>query len=727
MLYLSGGQIASALELLRRVCQPASRSMPHITARYSTKQVRPEVLEHYSNALIDDLILAKPGTFDDVGGGERGIRTVIIACESEDLEWLSYKPDFPDSVFHFTIYDGPKSGFASSVLEVMQEFPWNLRLINANERVDPYEKSRSAAPRSEIVAISGGARMLLDRISGNSLSPDDLWNLPSSDRLHLVRELCRSMHASREVEFAESPPVLFQARRRDQSAPINAFWSSAEINAMTIGATSRANLRERSTFLTPPEIAYDLARAAWTARDHSLPVRFGDPSMGPGILFAAMRQVSDQARFESAIGIEINPRRAEATARKWRRAGLEVVEGDFLTESPSGDWTLLLANPPYVRHQEITRSTAMLRHAIAQSTGIQLDGRADLYAYFLLGAHDWLAQGGTGAWLLPAEFLATDYGSAIRTYLTSKVTLKRLHIYDPDSPVFDNARISSTVVVYDKSPPVGTESVLLSFGGSADMPEQQTRISIDVMARALRWSWLTLTMPDQNDERLRIRDLFEVKRGIATGANRYFVLDEAQLEEYDVSDRWVRPLLPRSRYLREPVVDRDGAGAPVVTPRLWLIDTSDSIDQIRHTSPKFAKYLTLVEREVGGRSQVSKRRATFRQESRRVPTFVFVYMAKADQAGAHRFKWNRSEAVVLNTYLGLNLRPEFEEIFGAHADVLAALFAALRAVTSTELLVQGRIYVSGLLKLEPKDLERVRLDLPEALVRVVRSSGHVAP
>ncbi len=42
--------------------------------------------------------------------------TVYIRFESEELEALNYKPDFPMSFMHLTLYDGNDNIFAKSLL-----------------------------------------------------------------------------------------------------------------------------------------------------------------------------------------------------------------------------------------------------------------------------------------------------------------------------------------------------------------------------------------------------------------------------------------------------------------------------------------------------------------------------------------------------------------------------------------------------------------------------------
>lgn len=325
MLYLSSGDVAPALELLRRICQPLSRSLPHITARYSSMQVRPEVLAHYTNALVDDLILAEVTAFDDPAQWSGGIKTLIVKCESEDLEWLSYKPDFPDSVFHFTIYDGEPSLLALRVLETMQRYPWNLRLIGAQERVEPYEKSRSSVQPSDRPVMTSAASRLLSRVREEIGVNESLTDMSDDQRLSMVDAVCRFIHASKEVVPAGEHPIDLEEDRVSRYAGQEPFWSVETIDDPSPQVVGLPDEREAAMFLTPPEIAFDMARAATALIDSETAIHFGDPAVGPGIFYAALRQAAELRGLESAVGVEIDPARARATAQRWRRSGLKVI------------------------------------------------------------------------------------------------------------------------------------------------------------------------------------------------------------------------------------------------------------------------------------------------------------------------------------------------------------------------------------------------------------------
>lgn len=712
MVYLSTGSAATALELLRRVCQPDSRSLPHITARYSSLDVKDEALERYLGALIDDLILTEVGTFDDPSSTSDGLSTVIVKCESEDLEWLSYKPDFPDSIFHFTIYDGPRSRFAARVLDVMQTFRWDLRILGSSERVELYNKSRGRVSSNTELLLTPSARSLLRYLSPDTRTSEDLLGLTNAERLELVRSICEFIHTAPDIEPDKFHPLHLDTTQAPRYGNDIQTWDKAAIDELTPSTAIMPDERETAMFLTPPELAFDVARAAALFVPDGADVDFGDPAIGPGIFFAALRQVIPRTSIHSATGVEIDPGRAKSSAQRWRRSGLQVVVGDFLTRRPLAQrWNLLLANPPYVRHQEIDRPTAWLREQLYENTGVRIDGRSDLYVYFILSAQEWLAEAGVAAWLVPSEIASTDFASAIRSFVTSSVSLRRLHTYDKTSPLFDNARVSSTVVIYQNLPATDSDLVEITRGGTLDRPAETMLRSVSSMRDAPKWTWAALTKPSRTDG-VTVGDVFDIKRGIATGANAFFLLSDADVERYDASRRWIRPVLPKSRTIVGNIIESDPDGVPSNVDRLWLIDTAEPIESIAESSPIFASYLRDVKQAVGDRTLVAQRRPFYRQERRPVPDFVFIYMAKDHLSGSRRFIRNESRAVILNNYLGMYLMPRFREMVELGILSWTDLQRSLWQVSSETLAQYGRHYISGLLKLEPTELRAVPLDLP---------------
>ena len=163
--------------------------------------------------------------------------------------------------------------------------------------------------------------------------------------------------------------------------------------------------------------------------------------------------------------------------------GLDIRIGDFTQAEPpedDGRFNLLICNPPYVRHHHIVNDEKQRLKACARdASGIEINGLAGLYCYFLAMSHAWMTSGGLAGWLLPSEFMDVNYGAAVKQYLLDKVTLLHIHRFDPNDVQFDDALVSSAVVWFRKTTPPAGHKVRFSYGGSLEQPKLDKLLPVD--------------------------------------------------------------------------------------------------------------------------------------------------------------------------------------------------------------------------------------------------------
>jgi type I restriction-modification system DNA methylase subunit len=253
-----------------------------------------------------------------------------------------------------------------------------------------------------------------------------------------------------------------------------------------IDATKSAAERNRlGQFATPNALALDIARYVGSLiGQRKGGIRFADPSIGSGSFFSAALAVYGPKRIGSAVGVELDPAFAGAARDLWADAGLEVVQGDFSRVVANASCppapNLILANPPYVRHHHLNRADKeRLQRLAFKMTGVEVNGLAGLYVYFVLLATAWMEDDGYAAWLIPSEFMDVNYGAALKRFLTDRVTLIRAHRFDPDDVQFGDALVSSVVLVFKKAPPQPDHKPQFTFGRTLDRPQACDRVSLD--------------------------------------------------------------------------------------------------------------------------------------------------------------------------------------------------------------------------------------------------------
>jgi predicted RNA methylase len=463
-------------------------------------------------------------------------------------------------------------------------------------------------------------------------------------------------------------------------------------------------------FATPPGLADEIITYSLKLLDKE-EIRFLDPAIGTGVFYSSLlKQVHGFNRIQ-AVGFEIDPHYAQPAIQLWRSTKLQIIQGDF-TRQKSPDkanelYDLVVCNPPYVRHHHLSASEKQrLGKASVVSSGIRLSGLAGLYAYFVSLSHEWMADDGIAAWLIPSEFLDVNYGRGIKTYLLQKVSLVRIHRFEASDVQFDDALVTSSVVWFQKRPPRDGHTVTMSHGGLISKPKTQLSIKSSALSPDEKWS----IRINGNGRRVSgaptLGDYFTVKRGIATGANKFFILTLESIEELKLPRLMLVPILPGPRLLLVDEVRADAKGNPVVNPTQFVIDCKLPEDEVRSKYPQLWKYLVSGKAEVAVRYICRHREPWYSQETREPAPFLCTYIGRADSARGTPFRFilNHSKAVATNVYLLLYPKSPLQEMFEKEPRAYREVLAIMNGIAPEVLKNCGRVYGGGLHKLEPHEL-----------------------
>lgn len=732
-LFLDGeSYIEKCLILIKYISKPKSKSLPHITLRFfEENDPKIDYINYMTQKEICYLDIIEPGTFNLEEKSESYV--VFLRCESEELEEIDYRPDFPYSRLHITLYEGGDLEYAKSLYDELDKHRWLIRM--------DFDKPKRLSKQTLgcKVPTSFDFERAYKDVLGDRYRFPDIANLSNAQRLTRIRAILENMSKHLKQSKSIAPTYVNSV----PTANVNGFFESSEITRISgdpedLYVTTQfpegiARLSTNDKKVTSPEYARDMAACALELfGDDRQHIQFGDSAIGTGALFIAAKSLFDMVNrvqdkhytVESATGIDIDRDRAQEAYLRCSTRNLQIILGDALSpETRLGSKrNMILVNPPYTRSNRIPgKYRSCAKQWAKDITGINISDSAGLYVYHLLIMHKWLEENGVAVWLIPTVFLHTKYASAIREYLTEKVQLQRLHIYNEETVQFEKTSIATTVISFRNCVPNFQTMVKVTWGDSMKQPSLDRKLLLgDLHNNIQNWRSLIFDALWQRDlkgaTKIKFSDLFDIKRGLATGANSFFVIKREDAEKHGIPLAALKPILPKARYLHSLIIQDQGDGYPDVEPQLALIDCSLDEATIKVRYPAFYSYLQKAKEKDGNgkaivdRTLVKSRTPWYRQELRDPPLFLLTYMGREKvNLPPLYFVLNQSKAVALNTYILLYPKPWLATLLESDQALNEELLDSLNRVAGSVIPHRTRGYSGGLQKIEPKELKNVPL------------------
>ncbi len=226
-------------------------------------------------------------------------------------------------------------------------------------------------------------------------------------------------------------------------------WGSVDDNALMgrDGAGARERKRHGRHY-TPAALAGFLAGRVAARIDSTGPVRVLDPACGSGELLFAIRDAL-AGRLPGTpvelVGYDLDPVGLALARRRAAGAGVEAQwrHSDFLADCaglPAESFDAVIANPPYVRTQQLGGAAA---EALRGQFGLR--GRIDLTHPFVAALPRLMVPGGVLGLLCANRFLTTKAGANLRALLLAD--LAPVELYDlGDTKLFEAAVLPAVTI-----------------------------------------------------------------------------------------------------------------------------------------------------------------------------------------------------------------------------------------------------------------------------------------
>lgn len=476
----------------------------------------------------------------------------------------------------------------------------------------------------------------------------------------------------------------------------------------------------RGAFYTPPQIVSPLVR--WAVRSPSDRVLDGGAGESVFLAGAAEHLLDLGARAADVCaqvhGVELD-QFAARLAKKALAAALDLDDcaagircGSFFDEVPGRNIPLVeacIGNPPYIRYQSFSGDVRRAALARAAEGGVKLSGLTSSWAPFLVHTCRFVAPGGRLAQVLPAELLQTGYAQPIRDFLVHR--FPSVVVVAFDNRVFPGALEEVVLVLASDDGKLGLQVREAGDLENLDDVIQGSRSRTRSVRRPTgKWTKYLLRQSElrayeECSHSSNFGRLYEYGRtdiGVVTGANSYFVIDQQSAVAAGIPDEDLRPAISKAEHvqgLRLTKADMTRLGSAGL-PFLLFYPGKEK----PHAAS--AKYIRSGE-SVGlhNRYKCRTRQPWWKVPGVKVPDAFITYMSNE----APRLANNEVKAVSTNTVHGFYLSPDHKKL----RRVLPLLF--LNSVTLLSAEIEGRSYGGGVLKLEPKECDRLLIPRLEHL------------
>lgn len=497
---------------------------------------------------------------------------------------------------------------------------------------------------------------------------------------------------------------------------------------MTSTPAERAARKGLGAFYSPAPLVVPMV--AWAIRDRSDSVL--DPSCGDGIfldsaarhlltLGANPMQVANQV-----VGLDLDPEAASITATALvavlgpHRVTLRTTNffevDPWTTGSRAGIGLVdaVIGNPPYIRYQEFKGPTRSLALQQAARAGVKLPQLASSWAPFVAHAVSFLKPGGRLALILPAELIHAGYAAPIRRYL--RESFEEVSVVCFRGTVFPGVQEEVVVLLANRraTSPGGVLRLVEARGqeemGSLDRLLQRGEV---FPAGSEPTKWLPghtkgpaahyLAALHSDGLLVPLGAVGKVSIGFVSGANDFFVLTRQAADDWGLPGSSLRPCVVRAQQVPGVLVKAADVRALAAAGERCLLWSPDE----RLTKAERAYVRHGESRGLHQRFKCRVRTPWYRVPGVIRPEAFLTYMSDS----LPRLCLNEAGLAASNNLLTVRLH----SIPRALRRAFVVAFYNSATLLSCERI--GRSYGGGVLKLEPREAERVMVPCPNMVAK----------
>lgn len=456
--------------------------------------------------------------------------------------------------------------------------------------------------------------------------------------------------------------------------------------------------KKYAQFFTPCVLAEIMTD--WLVKKTDL-VSVLEPAFGLGIFTRFLKKKMDNLVIK---GFDIDEKIFNQSKEIYG-SQVNLLLQDYMYNDWNNKYDGIICNPPYFKFHDYDNKGVIAE--MEKRLSCRLNGFTNLYTLFLLKSIHQLNPGGRCIYIVPSEFLNSDYGTLVKSHLLKTRTLRHIIVFDFEENLFEDAVTTSCLILCENKDNDSTVRfsylktgqdmenlrALLDDGTIQDIYTREYRFQeLDPEVKWKRYyqdcysSQFTGLVPFSN--------YAKIMRGIATGANSYFTFSMTKAKENNIDERFLLPCICRCADVRTSVFKTEDFEKLKLSDRkVFLLNAVGANDGAVN------EYLMKgIAEGIDKKYLTSCRKPWYSLENRpAAPIWVSVF----NRTGL-RFVRNLAGVANLTTFHCVY--PQ-HDLYNDFSDEL--LFAYLQTDVAKAILTDNsREYGDGLKKFEPNDLNK---------------------
>lgn len=314
------------------------------------------------------------------------------------------------------------------------------------------------------------------------------------------------------------------------------------------------NNKETGSYYTPYNLINFMNR--YLQKNNQSFVNVLEPSAGDGRFLSVLLSQSNRVK-----AIELFDKKVKDISQKYKSPNLIVEQKNFLdfARISKEKYSLIIGNPPYINPKVMEKNDIKKAKELCEIEGIDTSIMQNMWAAFVVGASRLLLPSGTIFFVLPTEFLQVQYAEKLRAHLEEK--FNTIHIISFQEAIFTDIE-QEVCLVYLSNRTQEEPYILYEIYKDTVSDELLFSNTIKKNKPLKKWSNAILSddeillLRDTSKNYSTVNDMGTTAPGIVTGGNKYFIITEEKVNEYECQ-AYVLPILQKSSYMPEDTIIMD--------------------------------------------------------------------------------------------------------------------------------------------------------------------------